>query len=111
MITQIQPQALKAWIDAQSEPVTLLDCREMWELQTASVTPDGFTIKHIPMNDTPSRIAELNRDMPIAVLCHHGSRSQRVAMFLEQNGFSHVVNLAGGIAAWSHTVDARVPQY
>lgn len=111
MIAQIAPQDFKAWIATQGEQVTLLDCREAWELQTASVKADGFALLHIPMNDTPSRLGELNTDAPVAVLCHHGARSQRVAMYLAQNGFGNVANLAGGIAAWSRAVDASVPQY
>ena len=34
------------------------------------------------MNDIPQRMAELDPQRPVAVLCHHGGRSQRVAMFL-----------------------------
>lgn len=111
MIPQINPAQFQAWVATQSEPVILLDVREGWEVQTASVTADGFVIKHIPMNDTPTRLAELNADSPIACLCHHGARSQRVAQFLLQNGFTNIVNIAGGIAAWAQTVDQRIPQY
>ncbi len=89
----------------------MLDVREAWEVQTASVTPDGFVLKHLPMNDTPARFAELDANSPIACLCHHGARSQRVAQFLVQNGCTNVVNIAGGIAAWAEQVDARIPQY
>ncbi len=111
MIEQIAPQNFQAWITAQGEPVTVLDCREAWELQTASIKPDGFSTVHIPMNDTPARMGELRADAPVAVLCHHGMRSQRVAMFLAQNGFSMVANIVGGIAAWSSAVDSSVAQY
>ena len=111
MIDQIAPQDFPAWIAAQKQSVTLLDCREAWELQTASVRADGFDLKHIPMNDTPARLAELDAQAPVAVLCHHGFRSQRVAQFLAQNGFGTVANIAGGIAAWSQSVDASVAQY
>lgn len=93
----------------------VIDVREPWELQTASVEPDGFALMHIPMHEIPQRIAEL-RDAygtahPIACLCHHGMRSMQVANYLAQNGFSEVVNLQGGIDAWSKQVDARVPLY
>jgi rhodanese-related sulfurtransferase len=44
-------------------------------------------------------------------LCHHGVRSQQVAMFLARQGFEHVVNIAGGIDAWSIERDASVAQY
>ena len=111
MIPQIHPSDFKAWLATQTSPVTLLDVREGWELQTASVTPDGFELKHLPMNDTPARLAELNANAPIACLCHHGARSQRVAQFLVQNGFSNVSNIAGGIAAWAQSVDSSIPQY
>ena len=57
------------------------------------------------------RMAELPTDRPIACLCHHGIRSQRVAQFLAQNGFEHVVNIAGGIDAWSAELDPAVPHY
>jgi rhodanese-related sulfurtransferase len=111
MIDQIAPSEFASWVSAQSSSVTLLDCREAWELQSASVKVDGVDFKHIPMNDTPARMSELNADAPIAVLCHHGTRSQRVAQFLMQNEFTNVVNVAGGIAAWSRTVDPSIPQY
>jgi rhodanese-related sulfurtransferase len=96
MIPQINPSQFQAWVATQSAPVTLLDVREGWEVQTASVTADGFVIKHIPMNDTPARLAE---------------RSQHVAQFLLQNEFTNVINIAGGIAAWAQTVDHSIPQY
>ena len=111
MIAQISPAQFKAWLATQSAAVTLLDVREGWELATASVTADGFALVHIPMNDTPMRMAELDVDSPIACLCHHGARSQRVAQFLVQNGFTNVSNIAGGIATWSQTVDHSIPQY
>jgi rhodanese-related sulfurtransferase len=47
----------------------------------------------------------------MACLCHHGMRSLQVANYLAQNGFAHVVNLQGGIDAWSHEVDPSVPRY
>ncbi len=111
MIAQIPPSDFKAWLATQGAAVTLLDVREGWELETASVKADGFLLTHIPMNDTPARMTELDADAPIACLCHHGARSQRVAQYLEQNGFTNVNNIAGGIAAWSQTVDHSIPQY
>jgi rhodanese-related sulfurtransferase len=111
MIAQIPPSAFKAWLSTQNSAVTLLDVREGWELETASVKEDGFALKHIPMNDTPARMAELDVDSPIACLCHHGARSQRVAQYLAQNGFTNVSNIAGGIAAWSQQVDSSISSY
>ena len=116
MIDQLSPTHFAAWRDAALPAVpVMLDVREPWEVQTASVTPDGFTLLHIPMQSIPARLAELKQahgaGHPIACLCHHGMRSQQVANYLAQNGFTNVVNLQGGIAAWSQQLDASVAQY
>jgi rhodanese-related sulfurtransferase len=112
MIDQVRPGELADWFarDAQAQPV-LLDVREPWELQTASVAPQGFALVAIPMNEIPARLAELDAGQRIACLCHHGARSQRVAAFLAQNGFADVANVAGGIDAWSLQHDPTVARY
>ena len=89
----------------------VLDVREPWELQTASVKAEGFELRHIPMRSVPERLAELDRDQPIACLCHHGMRSAQVANFLINQGFTQVVNIHGGIHAWSQERDPAVPVY
>jgi rhodanese-related sulfurtransferase len=112
MVDQVSPARLADWyaVDAAAQPV-LLDVREPWERQTASVTPQGFALVSIPMNEIPARLAELDPAQRIACLCHHGARSQRVALFLEQSGFADVANVAGGIDAWSIQHDPAVPRY
>lgn len=112
MIEQIPPARLADWfaLDTAAPPV-LLDVREPWEVQTASVKPQGFTLVAIPMNEIPARLAELDPAQRIACMCHHGARSQRVAAFLAQNGFGEVANVAGGIDAWSTQHDPSVPRY
>jgi rhodanese-related sulfurtransferase len=113
MIDQIQPAQLQDWIASQSAHGTtvVLDVREPWEVQTACVSAQGFELLAIPMNTVPMRLQDLNRDQPIACLCHHGGRSMQVAAFLAQQGFAHVANIAGGIHAWSSQLDHAVPTY
>ncbi|HYP84464.1 rhodanese-like domain-containing protein [Variovorax sp.] len=112
MIEQVLPAHLSDWFsrDAQASAL-LLDVREPWEVQTASVTPRGFALLAIPMNEIPSRLSELGPYTRIACLCHHGARSQHVAAFLGQHGFAEVANVAGGIDAWSRQFDPSVPRY
>jgi rhodanese-related sulfurtransferase len=88
----------------------LLDVREGWELQTASAKPEALDLLHMPMQSIPARLDELDKTRPIACLCHHGGRSMQVASFLMQHGFE-VVNVAGGILAWSAQVDPSIPVY
>ena len=113
MIDQVTPSDLPTWLQdaaASGRPV-VLDVREPWEVQTASIKPDGFDVIAIPMNEIPARLGELDADRPVACLCHHGARSQRVAMFLAQQGFAKLANISGGIDAWSQQRDPSVPRY
>lgn len=107
---QLYPAQLAEWASQQSQRPVLLDVREAWELQTASAKPDSMDLQHMPMQSIPARLDELDKSRPIACLCHHGSRSMQVANFLLQHGYQ-VVNVAGGIHAWSAQVDPSVPVY
>jgi rhodanese-related sulfurtransferase len=89
----------------------LLDVREEWEVALAAIRIDGVAARHIPMERLPERLAELDPAQPVVCICHHGMRSAQVAAFLDRQGFATVYNLAGGIDAWSASVDAAVPRY
>ena len=86
--------------------MTLLDVREAWELNVASVPG----VLHIPMGEVAERVGEIDRNREVVVLCRSGRRSLEVAKYLQQNGF-RAVNLAGGILAWSRDLDATIPVY
>lgn len=117
MIAQLSPADFADWRSAAANTTTpvVLDVREPWEFEAASVTPDGFTLLKMPMQSIPAKLAELQEkyaaDQPIACLCHHGIRSLQVANYLAQRGFTDVVNLQGGIAAWAQQIDSSVAQY
>lgn len=105
---QISAQELAAWLaDAGRDKPLLLDVREPWEFERARIA--GAQL--IPMREVPARHQELARDRDVVAICHHGSRSQQVAMFLERAGFTRMHNLVGGVDAWSRTVDPTVPLY
>jgi rhodanese-related sulfurtransferase len=106
---QIAVQDLNAHCAAQ--PTLLLDVREPWEVEIASIQVLGATTLAIPMNEIPGRLQELEGAPSVVCICHHGMRSAQVVAFLERQGVDAVYNLAGGIAAWSQSVDARVPTY
>ena len=104
----LSPTELAAWLaDGGREKPLLLDVREPWEWQAARI--EGS--QHIPMREVPARVDEIDRERDVVAICHHGGRSQQVAMFLEKNGFRKVHNLQGGVDAWSRTVDPAVPLY
>jgi rhodanese-related sulfurtransferase len=107
---QLYPSQMAEWASQQTARSVLLDVREGWEVQTASAKPEGLDLVHMPMQSIPARLDELDKARPIACLCHHGSRSMQVANFLLQHGYQ-VVNVAGGIHAWSAQVDPTIPVY
>jgi rhodanese-related sulfurtransferase len=105
-VTEISVRELKRRSDAK-EDLMLLDVREPDEVATASIA--GATV--IRMSEIPSHLAELPRERPIVVMCHHGGRSANVSYFLNANGYPNAVNLDGGIDAWSAQIDPSIARY
>ena len=108
-IPQISVKELKARLDgkeARNDNFLLLDVREPYEFQIAQIGG-----KLIPQNDVPNRLSELNPEQEILVHCRSGARSQKIAEFLQANGFKKVSNVAGGILAWSDEIDPTVQKY
>ncbi len=83
-----------------NDEVQLLDVR----------TPEEFAEGYISgamladINDEPEfnrRVAALDKEKPIYVYCLGGGRSADAAALLSERGFQNVVDLKGGITAWS----------
>lgn len=107
MIKQLTVQQLKAWLDGADENPVVVDVREPWEVATCCFP--GST--HIPMREIPLRLPELPRDKDLVVHCHHGTRGEQVAYFLQQQGYEKLYNLQGGIDAWAREIDPNMPTY
>jgi rhodanese-related sulfurtransferase len=96
--------------EAARSPV-LLDVREAWEVALAPLQLSDAVTLHIPMNQVPARLAELDPLQPVVAFCHHGMRSAQVVAFLMHHGHASAYNLAGGTDAWSVHVDPSVARY
>jgi hydroxyacylglutathione hydrolase len=81
---------------AAADPPLLLDIRNPREWSTKHI--DGSV--NIPLNHLQERIAEIPRDRRIAVHCAGGYRSSIAASILHQYGITHLIEMAGGLAAW-----------
>ena len=88
-------------------PPLLLDVRESWEFTTCRI--DGSEL--LPMGRIPSEFSQLDPGRETIVICHHGVRSYQVAIYLERQGFSNLINLSGGVAAWAREVDPSMATY
>lgn len=106
MIGAIDAAALAAELEAGKD-VFLLDVREQGEWQTCQIP--GNTL--IPLGQIPARLGEIPKDRRIVAYCHHGGRSGRALQYLEQQGFSDLTNLTGGIDAWAIAVDPEMTRY
>lgn len=83
-------------------PHQLIDVREPYEAEACSI--GGMLI---PMGQVLERLDEIRRDVPVILHCRSGNRSAAVIQALESRyGFSGLLSLKGGIAAWSAEVEA-----
>ena len=94
IVPEVHAQDLISDYQAGNRP-RLLDCREPYEWKQVRI-PGSC---HIPMNQIPFRLQELDKDEEWVVVCAHGNRSYSVAGYLIQNGF-RASSLAGGVTDW-----------
>lgn len=91
----------------QDAPPLIIDVREPWEYGLAHIEPSEL----IPLSELPDHVHTLDPTRSYALLCHHGMRSEMAANWLAQQGFQHLVNIEGGIDAWSMHVNPDIPRY
>lgn len=101
------PELARLLEEPGGDAIQLLDVREDWEFEIGHLPAST----HVPMQRIPAEIGRLDPQRPLVCICHHGMRSMQVAMYLSHHGFDRVLNLAGGIDAWSREVDPSCPAY
>jgi len=94
-------------LDKDAEQPLLLDVRQPWEFNVCKI--EGSVL--VPMSQIPTEIDALDTDRETIVICHHGIRSRSVGRYLEQAGFSNIINLSGGVDEWAKTVDNQMATY
>ncbi len=104
--SEIDPVEVKKWIDEKRDFV-LIDVREPHEYQICKID----AAKLIPLGQVPNRLGEIDKNAQIVVHCKSGARSAKAQKAMQEAGFGNVLNMKGGILAWSDKVDPRVPKY
>jgi len=86
-----------------------IDVREDVELEFGVI--EGAM--HIPMQSVPGQLNELekHKNETVVLICRSGRRSDQIGQFLEQMGFTDVINLEGGMNAWATDVDTSMTVY
>jgi rhodanese-related sulfurtransferase len=108
LIAQLGPAELLNWrADPQRPKPVVIDVREPWEFALCRI--EGAV--SIPLGQLPGRLAEIPRDRPLVMVCHHGHRSQHAALYLRHAGFGQLSNLRGGVAEWAAEVEPTMMRY
>ncbi|HEX8173864.1 MAG TPA: rhodanese-like domain-containing protein [Pyrinomonadaceae bacterium] len=106
-MTEITATELKERLE-RGDDIQIIDVREPAEYEAARI-PDS---KLIPLKDVVSRMGEIDPARETVVHCKMGGRSARAIEALKGAGFQgKLLNLKGGITAWSNDVDPSVPKY
>lgn len=106
-LEEITATELKKRLDS-GEDIQLIDVREPHEYEIAKIP----NTKLIPLGDVVKRANEIDETRTTVVNCKGGVRSAKAIKALQENGFSgKLINLKGGIGAWSDEVDSSVLKY
>lgn len=92
-------QEFKSIMDSLTDEV-VLDVRTQGEVQGGMIAG----ALHIDFNSAEfqSKALTLDKTKPVLVYCLSGGRSASAAAFLRENGYSSVVELAGGSLQWKN---------
>lgn len=91
----------------QDPALYLLDVREQAEWDIARI--DGAHLK--PLSTLEENFEDIPKDRTVYCFCKAGGRSARAIDFLKTQGYTDLVNVKGGLQAWSEEIDPSLPQY
>lgn len=100
---------LRDFLATNISPVTIIDVREEIELKHGMIA--GAI--HIPMQSVPNQLNSLeeHKNDTVVLICRSGKRSNQIGLFLEQVGFTDLINLNGGMNEWAADVDSAMAVY
>lgn len=107
---EVSAKSVAAWhLLPRHQRPRLIDCREADELAICRI--DGA--EWFPLGNFPEVIGKLTADADrgVVVICHHGMRSARAAMFLRGHGVANAFSLRGGTDAWAVEIDPTMARY
>lgn len=101
------PRQLKERLAISEQPPLLLDVREPWEFEYCHI--EGSVL--IPMGELQHELEHLDPTRETVIICHHGIRSRQMGYYMEQMGFTNIINLDGGVEQWAEDVDSSMKRY
>lgn len=104
-VKEITVQELKEWKDSGKE-FQLIDVRDPHEYEFVNL---GGEL--IPLADILGQAEKVNREGDVVVHCRSGARSANAILYLQDMGYTNLLNLKGGILAYAQEIDPSLPQY
>lgn len=102
---EVTVQELKSMID-QNVEFQLIDVREPFEYEVSNL--NGL---NIPLAGILIEADKVSKDIPVIIQCRSGKRSAQALMLLEQQGYTNLANLQGGILAWKAEINPEIDVY
>ena len=96
IIKEIGAAELAQWVNEANHVLRVIDVRQMEEIAMGTVPK----AEALPLHTLPARIQDLSKDEKMVMVCRSGARSAQACMFLQQQGFTNVFNLRGGMMGW-----------
>lgn len=104
-VKEITVQELKQYFDSKLD-FQLIDVREKHEYDFVNL---GGEL--IPLNTVLDNKHKIDTEKPVVVHCKGGVRSAKAIQALEEEGYTNLINLKGGIVAYAKEVDKTMPVY
>ena len=105
-VEEISALELKRRVDA-GEPLELIDVRDPHEFAICRIPGTRL----VPLGSLLEHLHEFDSAKTYVVHCKSGVRSAKAIGQLRRAGFKRLLNLRGGVLAWSREVDPTVPTY
>ena len=104
-MTEVTVQDLQE-MKERGDDFQLIDVREDFEYEMSNL--QGL---NIPLGGILIETDKISTDKPVVLMCRSGKRSAVALYQLEQQGFTNLVNLQGGILAWQQHIDPELTVY
>ncbi|MFH0934971.1 MAG: rhodanese-like domain-containing protein, partial [Pseudomonadota bacterium] len=95
-VKEIDAGELAKWVNTTEAGLRVIDVRQMEEIAQGTVPK----AEALPLHTLPAKMHDLSKDEKLVMVCRSGARSAQACMFLQQQGFSNVYNLRGGMMGW-----------
>lgn len=97
-IKEVTPVEVEEII-ANSKDTVIIDVREDEEVANGMI----HDALHIPLQQIPEKITNLNKEKEYILVCRSGGRSMKAALYMEEEGFK-VANMVGGMLEWTDEI-------